>query len=145
MKAKLIRNGIIHVILFFSLVCTGTAHAQLTASTMKDGKEINLNADTTAHIVSFTAKIVAENTYLKWVVEGLKQDGFFAVYYSPDGTNYSIIGTKTAVGVPVKENIAYYFTCKASDSEDNFYRIVYVNKQYSEYLASDKIDVCNEK
>jgi hypothetical protein len=67
------------------------------------------------------------------------------VYYSSDGINFSAIGNKTATGVSIKKDIAYYFTCNVSNSEDNYYRIVYVSKQYSGFLASDKIDVCDQK
>lgn len=78
-------------------------------------------------------------------MSGLQHDGVFMVYYSSDGINYSLIGNKPATGVPIKKDIAYYFNCKVSNTENNYYRIVYVSKQHSEFLTSDKIYVCDEK
>ena|ERR1035437_2256738 len=97
--------------ILFAILSANYADAQLTVGIVKDGKETTMRADTTAHITSFTAKIVSGNTYLKWTVAGLKQDGVFVVYRSSDGRNYSIIGNKTAIGVSINKDIVYYFTC----------------------------------
>jgi hypothetical protein len=134
---------LLHIL--FAILSANNAGAQLTAAIVKDGKEITMRADTSERITSFTAKIILDNTYLKWSVAGLKNDGVFVVYHSSDGINYSLIGNKTATGVPIKNDIDYYFNCKVSNTKDNYYKIVYVSKQYSEFIASDKIYVCDEK
>src|ERR1035441_5831085 len=109
MKTKNTLLGTLFVFAF-----AGNAIAQISESIKKGVMEKNMRADTAVHLTSFTARIISENAYLKWTVTSLKQDGIFLVYFSSDGITFSVIGDKTAIGVPVKNDIAYYFNCKAS-------------------------------
>jgi hypothetical protein len=49
--------------ILFALLFVVNANAQLTASIVKDGKEVTMKEDTAAHITSFTARIVSDDTW----------------------------------------------------------------------------------
>src|SRR5687768_10957151 len=68
-----------------------------------------LSKDTVAELKSFSAQHNSGSVYLKWVVANQHCDGIYIVYRSAGGLEYELIGKKQGIGVPVSNDIAYYF------------------------------------
>ncbi|TAL61178.1 MAG: hypothetical protein EPN85_05565 [Bacteroidetes bacterium] len=118
---------------------------RFSVSLEKNGSETPLTLDPFAQIISFNAKTAGGKVYLHWNVINLQQDGLFVIYASNDGENYHPVGSKKAIGTPVKKPIAYYFKeDKEYLGEKKYYRIVYLSAA-SRYLLSERISLGEEK
>ena len=94
---------------FTLLVLPATVHAQ-TVTISYRGDDIEFSKDTVAQLKLFTAMCREGKTYLHWDIAGQHADGVYIIYRSLDGENYSVAGQKRGIGVPILQDIAYYFT-----------------------------------
>ena len=127
--------------LYLFCMCT---QAQIIPSASSTGTEILMAKDTVADITSFSGKYNSGNVFLAWAITNLKNDGIFLVYRSNDGKKFDLIGTKLATGVPIENEIAYYFTDKTFSSGTNIYRVIYISQTLG-FLSTEKMIVDTEK
>lgn len=109
-----------------------------------DGQSIPLKPDTNARINCFVGKQISDTAYLMWKVQDIRNNGTFIIYRSEDGSHFSIIGTKKAIGTPIHNEIAYYIKDFYPYETKKYYRIVYLSNN-SEYLVSHKLSMNEAK
>lgn len=61
--------------------------------------------------------------YLKWIVNGEKENCFFYIQRSNDGINYETIALKQAVGNSAKLDLLYCYTDEKTPEKTTYYRI----------------------
>ena len=129
-------------ILLLCLTCRQT-RAQIVASVSSEGKETHIAKDTTARLKSFAGMYLSGKVYLKWMVANQKADGTYIIYRSVNGIDFEFIGSKAGVGVPIPNDITYFFIDELSGNENVYYKLIHISKNKS-YLASEKITVTRE-
>jgi uncharacterized protein YjhX (UPF0386 family) len=91
------------------------------------GGSIFLGKDSAAKITSLNCKNTNGKTFLEWGVTGLTNNGLFIIYRSNDKKNYRPIGVKKGVGVPIPNEIAYYFIDdSARGKTDCYYKLEFM-------------------
>jgi len=104
----------------------------------------NLIEDSAAKISSLTATVDSGSVYLKWTVSNQKEDGMYLVFSSSNGVDYENIGNKIGVGVPISNDIAYYFVDSSPVGEIVNYKLVHIAKNKT-FINSATIKVKNKK
>lgn len=61
--------------------------------------------------------------YLKWIVNGEKENCFFYIQRSTDGKNFETIALKQAVGNSAKLDLLYCYTDQKTPDKTTYYRI----------------------
>lgn len=134
--------------LFFPVILVITssisAFAQYEISIANENGTSIVSLDTTIVLTSFKGVINADKTYLKWTVKNQHADGIYMIYSSDDGINYTNIGYKQGIGVPITNDISYYFIDQKSAPETHYYKLLFVSKN-STYLLSDKLTINTDK
>ncbi len=128
-------------LLFLSVSSYSQAHFTFSNSlpfSISDTTVI-LMKDTVAKIVSFTAKKNGNKIYFKWSITNLKDNGVFVIYRSMDGKDFQNIGTKKGIGVPISNEIAYYFSYETTTGEA-YYKIDFISNK-SKYLCSEILNI----
>jgi len=124
------------------LALIATVHAQkINVSCM--GNNVEFSKDTAAQLKLFTGICREGKTYLHWNVANQHADGIYIIYRSLDGEKYSLVGQKRGIGVPISQDIAYYFTDEYSCDETMYYKLLHVSKDKS-FVMSETIIVAAE-
>jgi hypothetical protein len=85
--------------------------------------ELEENSNKNDFIKSFDLIEAEGKIYLKWLVNGEKQDCVFQIQRSKDGVNYKTIAYKQGVGTDVSIDLLYCYTDEKPDSRTVYYRI----------------------
>ena len=86
-------------------------------------------------ITSFKGKFVDGKVYLKVTVNGIKEDTYFFVERSIDGTSYQKIASIKIYGSLLSCNLLYCYTDSHPVQLNSYYRVSQVNN--NEYSSSD--------
>ena len=114
--------------------------AQTVVYASRQGNEVALSKDTTAELKSFSAKYNSGKIYINWSVANQHEDGVYIIYSSCDGKNYEVAGQKKGIGVPISQEITYYFIDELPCNETVYYKILHVGKS-NDFLMSEKVMV----
>ncbi|MFI5164808.1 MAG: hypothetical protein ACHQHP_06135, partial [Bacteroidia bacterium] len=109
-------------------------------SIVQNGKELKLSKDTSANMTFFSGTLAEGKVYLHWNVAGERSNGTYIVYRSSDAKNYQVVGYKDGVGVPINQDIAYYFTDETPASGENSYIVFHLGDNKT-FLTSEIIRV----
>ncbi|MBI3500763.1 MAG: hypothetical protein HY063_03125 [Bacteroidetes bacterium] len=117
----------------------------------KGGDSTRYVEDSIAEIKLFTATYNEGKVYLKWLVANQHADGTYIIFRSSDGKNFETIGTKNGIGVPISNDIAYYFTDENPCAKTAYYKLLHIGSAPT-YLLSEAINIatmpeelCNTK
>ncbi len=99
-------------------------------------KNYALAKDTSAELKSFSAKYNSGKVYLKWTVTGQRNDGVIVVFRSYDNKNFEVIGYKEGVGIPVANDISYFFTDESALQKTTYYKILHIGKSPNYFFSS---------
>lgn len=124
------------------LLLTASLHAQIINVSCK-GNDIEFSKDTVAGLKLFTGVTREGKTYLHWDVTNQHSNGVYIIYRSLDGENYSLAGQKTGIGVPISQDIAYYFTDDFSYSGTIYYKLLHVSENKN-FILSETIALSAE-
>lgn len=128
MKNKiLLPLAIVLVVLFAPHSIAQTKLIQLTATN---------SSETLPELTAFTGKHLKGTTYLHWEVCNQDLDGYYAVYRSYDGENFTLLGGKQGIGVKLPIEIAFYFQDENPEQETSYYKLAYITKDKTFYPSA---------
>jgi trimeric autotransporter adhesin len=110
------------------VVATTVANLSLSTCRFTDPGSITINVIDcgnvlAANLISFTGRLVNQHAALKWTTAGEDEPLKFEVEKSPDGINFSVIGTVNSYNNYTSEQSNYSFTDPAIISDKYYYRI----------------------
>ena len=116
---KTIRNSALLVLIIsFNLVNAQMANTRNFAS-----EEIETKIKPISTLVSFTAQLYNKTVYLKWLVNGQKEDCTYIIQRSANDIDFKTIGYVKGTGAPINVNLLSCFKDTKPLSSKAYYRI----------------------
>lgn len=128
------------LIFFGATLIAPVSYCQEEISITSGNSTVILSKDTSAVLSSFKSTVYSNKVYLKWTVKNQSEDGMYVIYRSADGVNFENIGTRHGIGVPISNDVAYYFIDKNPGPENNIYKLLFIAENKT-YFMSNKISV----
>lgn len=136
------KNTIYYLLLFTTCLFANDIIAQTNVFYQSSAIVLNQGSDINPYIKKLEAVEAEGKVYLKWIVNGEKDDCIFFVQKSTDGRNYNTIGYKKAIGTDINIDLLYCYTDESSVNSTVYYRIGrcydYGRTLYSDYAVVSK-------
>lgn len=126
------------------LVLTATLHAQKINVSYKSN-DVEFSKDTVARLTLFTGKYCEEKIYLHWNIANQHADGVYIIFRSSDNEHFEVAGNKQGIGVPISNDIAYYFTDECPCEGTVYYKLLHVSKDKSFIMSETTTVVAEER
>lgn len=133
-------KNIVYILLFFLL---STSVFRVNSQTVML-IPFDSNDQKVTHIKEFKSKYIDGIVYMNITICGNTKTNLLAIERSLDATSFEVIGYVKVIGIPVQDDIAYYFTDKMPVIANLYYRLKgysYSNDPvYSETIGVIPID-----